>query len=336
MSQVLLFEVIENELKDVVGPDDVTVHEAERLAYSLDAYYVPQMWMDHGSKPTLPDWVVYPETTKEVSGVLKVASRHRVPVIPYGGGTGTQGGAVPLYGGILLDMKKMDRILRIDEESLTVTAQPGINGQQLEWALNKRGLTLAHYPASEYGATLGGYIAARGSGTLSTKYGKAEDMVLSLEVVLASGEVVRTPSIPNHACGPGLLQVFVGSEGTLGVITEVTMRVEPQPEERRWRAYLFEDLRKGLEAGRRMMTRRLRPCTIRLYDGNSTQKIVKRVLGLEIQGAYMVIGSDGNRAWVDLEMEAIQNICSELEGKDLGSELGSTGGNTDMTFTSRL
>jgi alkyldihydroxyacetonephosphate synthase len=322
MSQVLLFEVIENELKDVVGPDDVTVHEAERLAYSLDAYYVPQMWMDHGSKPTLPDWVVYPETTKEVSGVLKVASRHRVPVIPYGGGTGTQGGAVPLYGGILLDMKKMDRILRIDEESLTVTAQPGINGQQLEWALNKRGLTLAHYPASEYGATLGGYIAARGSGTLSTKYGKAEDMVLSLEVVLASGEVVRTPSIPNHACGPGLLQVFVGSEGTLGVITEVTMRVEPQPEERRWRAYLFEDLRKGLEAGRRMMTRRLRPCTIRLYDGNSTQKIVKRVLGLEIQGAYMVIGSDGNRAWVDLEMEAIQNICSELEGKDLGSELG--------------
>jgi alkyldihydroxyacetonephosphate synthase len=318
----LLWDVIGNELMDVVGPEDVTAREAERLAYSLDAYYVPQMWMDRGLRPLMPDFVVYPETTGEVSGVLKVASRHRMAVIPYGGGTGSQGGTVPLYGGIVLDLKKMDRVVRIDEGSLTVTAQPGINGEQLERELNGRGLTLAHYPASQYGATLGGYIAARGSGTLSTKYGKAEDMVLNLEVVLASGQVLRTPVVPNHACGPGLLQLFVGSEGTLGVITEVTMRVDPLPQERRWRAYLFEDLRKGLEAGRRMMTRRVRPCTIRLYDEGSTQKIVKRVLGLDVQGSYMVVGADGERWLVEREMEVIDGICRQMEGKDLGSEPG--------------
>jgi alkyldihydroxyacetonephosphate synthase len=118
------------------------------------------------------------------------------------------------------------------------------------------------------------------------------------------------------------LQLFVGSEGTLGIITEITMRLDPVPEERRWRAYLFDDIRKGLEAGRRIMTKRLRPCTIRLYDQNSTQRLLKRVLDLDVQGAYMVIGSDGDKDSVDLEMATIHEICSNLEGEDLGSELG--------------
>jgi alkyldihydroxyacetonephosphate synthase len=288
----------------------------------LDAYYVPQIWLDRGQTPPKPDWIVFPESVDEISRLLKLASRHRVPVIPYGGGTGSQGGSVPLYGGILLDLKKINRIAKIDEESCTVTAEAGINGQHLEWTVNKKGLTLAHYPASEYGATLGGYVAARGSGTLSTKYGKAEDMVLSMEIVLPSGERIRTLPVPNHACGPGLLQLFVGSEGTLGIITEVTMRLDPIPEERRWRAYIFDDIRKGLEAGRRIMTKRLRPCTIRLYDENSTQRIVKKVLDLDVAGSYMVIGSDGDKKAVDLEMNTIHGICTNLEGKDLGPELG--------------
>ncbi|MBW1945434.1 MAG: FAD-binding oxidoreductase [Deltaproteobacteria bacterium] len=322
MTDTLLFEIIRNELMDIVGHDDVTVHEAERIAYSTDYYFAPQVWIDRGQTPPKPDWIVFPESVDEISRLLKLASRHRIPVIPYGGGTGSQGGGVPLYGGILLDLKKLNRIIKIDEESYTVTAQAGVNGQHLEWTLNKKGLTLAHYPASAYGATLGGYVAARGTGTLSTKYGKAEDMVLSMEIVLPSGEVIRTLPVPNHACGPGLLPLFVGSEGTLGVITEVTIRLDPVPEERRWRAYLFNDIRKGLEAGRRIMTKRLRPCTIRLYDQNSTQRLLKRVLNLDVQGAYMVVGSDGDKDFVDLEMNAIHEICTNLEGEDLGSELG--------------
>ncbi len=318
----LLFDVIKNELMDIVGPDDVSVREPERLAYGVDYYLVPQIWMDRGLTPPKPDCIVWPESAEEVSKILKLASRHRIPVIPYGGGTGTQGGCVPLYGGIMLDLKKMNRIIKMDEESLTVTAETGVHGQQLEWEANKRGLTLAHYPASEFGTTVGGYVAARGSGTLSTKYGKAEDMVLSMQVVLPDGQIIRTLPVPSHACGPGLLQLFVGSEGTLGVITEVTMRLDPIPETRRWRAYLFDDIRKGLEAGRRIMTKRLRPCTIRLYDENSTQRLIKKVLGIDAHGSYMVIGSDGDKEAVDLEMKQMHTICTGLDAKDLGPELG--------------
>jgi alkyldihydroxyacetonephosphate synthase len=322
MVKDLLFDVIKNELMDIVGYDDVSVREPEKLAYGLDYYLVPQIWMDRGLAPPRPDCIVWPESAQEVSRILKLATRHRIPVIPYGGGTGTQGGCVPLYGGIVLDLKKMDRIIKIDEESLTVTAETGAHGQHLEWEANKKGLTLAHYPASQYGATVGGYVAARGSGTLSTKYGKAEDMVLSMQVVLPNGDIIRTLPVPSHACGPGLLQLFVGSEGTLGIITEVTLRLDPVPEERRWRAFLFDDMRKGLEVGRRIMTKRLRPCTIRLYDENSTQRIVKKVLGFDVQGSYMVVGSDGDKEAVDLEMRQIHDICTGLDGKDLGPDLG--------------
>ena len=322
MSENLLLSIIKNELLDIVGYEDVTVREAELLAYSMDFYLVPQLWIDRHQPLQKPDFIVYPESAAEVARIHKLAARHGIAVIPYGGGTGSQGGVVPLYGGIIIDMKKMDQIVKIDEASLTVTAQPGINGQHLEWALNKKGFTLAHYPASEYGATLGGYVAARGSGTLSTKYGKAEDMVVSMEVVLASGEIIRTLPVPNHACGPGLLQLFVGSEGTLGTITEITMRLDPIPAVRRFNSYIFEDVRQGLEAGRRIMTQRLHPCVIRLYDSSSSERVVKRVLDLDVKGAFMVVGSDGDQRFVDLEMEIIHEICTELKGKELGPEPG--------------
>ena len=322
MSENLLLSIIKNELLDIVGYEDVTVREAELLAYSMDFYLVPQLWIDRHQPLQKPDFIVFPESAAEIARIHKLAARHGIAVIPYGGGTGSQGGVVPLYGGIIIDMKKMDQIVKIDEASLTVTAQPGINGQILEWSLNKKGFTLAHYPASEYGATLGGYVAARGSGTLSTKYGKAEDMVVSMEVVLASGEIIRTLPVPNHACGPGLLQLFVGSEGTLGTITEITMRLDPIPEVRRFNSYIFEDVRQGLEAGRRIMTQRLHPCVIRLYDSSSSERVVKRVLDLDVKGAFMVVGSDGDQRFVDLEMEIIHEICTELKGKELGPEPG--------------
>ena len=158
MFEDLLVGIIKNELQDIVGHDDVTVREAERLAYSMDFYLVPQLWIDRRQSLRKPDFIVFPESAAEVARIHKLAARHGIPVIPYGGGTGSQGGVVPLYGGIILDLKKMDRIVKIDDASLTVTAQPGINGQRLEWALNKKGFTLAHYPASEYGATLGGTL----------------------------------------------------------------------------------------------------------------------------------------------------------------------------------
>jgi alkyldihydroxyacetonephosphate synthase len=315
-------EAIYSELADIVGPAHVSDKVSDRLIYTGDWSWMSQVWLDRGEQPPTPDFVVHPGSPGEISRLLQVAAIHGLPIVPWGGGSGTQGGAAPLYGGIVLDTKRLDRIMEIDERSLTVRAQAGVIGTTLEWALNEHGLTLPHYPASANCATLGGYLAARGSGVISTKYGKAEDLVLSIEVVLPNGAVVRTLPVPNHASGPGLLQLFVGSEGTLGVITEATMRIERLPEARLLRGVLFNDLHAALEAGRRIMTSRLQPCVLRLYDEASTTTMLKRVLGLEAEGACFIVGFDG---WAEIaaaqEARALA-ICSELGGADLGREPG--------------
>ncbi|HEU4751738.1 MAG TPA: FAD-binding oxidoreductase, partial [Armatimonadota bacterium] len=207
------YEMVRSELEEVVGAEHVSTEDADRLIYSCDWFWAPQMWLDRGQELPAPDYVVHPGGVEEISAILEIANKYRIPVIPWGGGSGTQGGALSLYGGIVLDLKRLDRILEINEQALTVTAQAGINGTRLEWALNERGLTLPHYPASANCATLGGYLAPRGSGTISTKYGKAEDLVMSMQVVLPDGHVMRTPPIPSHASGPDFMGIFLGTEG---------------------------------------------------------------------------------------------------------------------------
>lgn len=315
-------EMIRSELEDVVGRHYITTKESDRLIYSTDWSWMPQMWLDRGEKLPVPDYIVHPGSVEEISAVLRIANTFHLPIIPWGGGSGTQGGALPLYGGIIVDMKRLDKVLEINETALTVTAEAGINGTQLEWALNEKGLTLPHYPASANCATLGGYLAPRGSGTISTKYGKAEDLVMSMQVVLPTGEVIRTPAVPSHASGPDFARLFLGSEGTLGIITEATMQVDYLPEVRLFRAVLFEDLANALEAGRRMMTRRLNPMVIRLYDPSSTASLVKHVLGYELEGAYMVLGFDGDKEIAALQEQKALAICAELGAQDLGHEPG--------------
>jgi alkyldihydroxyacetonephosphate synthase len=322
MSIGLQLGMIHSELEEIVGHDFVSVKEADKLVYSVDWFWLPQMWLDRGQKLQPPDFIVHPGSIEEISEVLKIANSYKIPVIPWGGGSGSQGGAVPVYGGIILDMKRLNKIIDIDEKSLTVTAQAGINGTQLEWAVNEKNLTLPHYPASANCATLGGYLAPRGSGTISTKYGKAEDLVLGMQVVLPTGEIIRTPKIPQHAAGPDFYHLFLGSEGTLGVITEATMQLDYLPEVRLFRAVLFDDLSKGLEAGRKMMVQRLEPTVIRLYDKKSTLSQVKKVLGYEFDGAYMVIGFDGDKDIATLQEKKAMKICEDLGAKDLGREPG--------------
>jgi alkyldihydroxyacetonephosphate synthase len=317
--------MIETELRDLVGRDAVSVltEESDRLSYSADYFWVPRMWLDRGQKPPLPDFVVLPETVDQVAALVRLANVYRIPIIAWGGGSGGQGGIMPVYGGITLDLKRLNRILEINAKAQTVTAQAGINGYELECALNDAGFTLPHYPASVHSATLGGYLACRGSGVLSTKYGKAEDMVLSMQVVLPNGDVIRTLPVPNHAAGPGILQLFVGAEGSYGLISEATMRIERVPEDRRFRALLFESLSDGLEAGRRIMLDRLQPMVIRLYDEPSTIKQVGKVLGMAVeQGAYMVIGFDGWKEIAEAQERRALRICRELGAQDLGAEPG--------------
>lgn len=319
----LQFKMILHELTSIVGRDHVITSEADLTPYAVDIYWVPRMLIDRGRLPPLPDVVVLPGSVEEVLAIVRLANTYHVPIIPWGGGSGSQGGIMPMYGGITMDLKRLNKIIEINDISGTVTAQGGINGYDLENALNEAGWTLPHYPASVHSATLGGYLACRGSGTVSTKYGKAEDMVLSVEVVLPNGEVIRTLSVPNHAAGPGILQLFVGAEGSYGIITEATMRLEQLPEVRRFRSFLFPDMHSGLEAGRRIMLDRLQPLVIRLYDERSTVKTVRRVLGIEVdRGSYMVIGFDGWEDIVEAQERRAFAICKELGAEDLGEEAG--------------
>lgn len=322
MKRAIQFEMIRSELEEVVGEKYISTKESDRLVYATDWFWVPQMWLDRGEEPAKPEFIVHPGTVQELSDIIKVANAYKVPVIPYGGGSGSQGGALSIYGGIILDLKRLNKIIEIDEKSLTVTAEAGINGTQLEWALNERGFTLPHYAASSNCATLGGYLAPRGSGTISTKYGKAEQLVLSMQVVLPTGEIIRTPIVPIHASGPDYFHIFLGSEGTLGTITEATMQIEYLPETRLLRALLFDNLTSALEAGRLIMTKRYDPMVIRLYDPASTASRIKAILGYELEGAYMVMGFDGDPDLAALQEEKAMTICKELGAQDLGREPG--------------
>ena len=315
-------EMIRSELEEIVGEHFISIKETDKLVYSTDWSWMPQMWLDRGQRLPTPDYIIHPGSAEEIAEILLIANKYRIPVVPWGGGSGTQGGALPLFGGILVDTKRMDKIIEIDEKSLTVTAQAGINGQQLEWALNEKGLTLPHYAASSNCATLGGYLAPRGTGTISTKYGKAEDMFLRMQVVLPTGEIIRTAHVPKHAAGPDWARLWLGAEGTFGIITEATMQVDYLPAARLLRAVLFDNLSNAIEAGRLIMTRRLEPFVIRLYDPESTRSQVKKVLGYEFDGAYMVIGFDGDPDIAALQEKKAIEICMGLGARDLGREPG--------------
>ncbi len=314
----LEYEMVLGELADVVGEEHLSTRASDKLVYASDWSWMPQMWLDRGREPPSPDFIVHPGSAEEISRVLQVANTYRLPVVPWGGGSGTQGGAVPIFGGILIDVKRLDKIIEISETSQTVTAQTGVIGQVLEFALNEHGLTLPNYAASANCATIGGYVAARGSGVVSTKYGRVEDLVLTLQVVLPDGTIIRTPPVPKHASGPGYLSLFIGSEGLFGVITECTFQVERLPETRLFRGLLFKDLHNALEAGRRIMLARLQPSVLRLYDEASTTSLVKRVLNLDLEGAFLNVIFDGFEDIATAQFNRALKICAELGGQDLG------------------
>ena len=319
-----MYEMIRTELTDVVGDEFVDTKFADKFGHSIDYYWIPEMWHDRGRVCPKPDFVVRPKTSEEVARIMKIANQYKIPVVPWGGGSGSQDGALPISHGIVLDMKRMNRIIQIDKHALTVTAQTGIITKHLEWGCNKEGLSTMHLPASIACSTIGGFLAHRGTGVLSTKYGKIEDMVMSLEVVTPTGEIIRTLPVPRHASGPDMTMLFLGSEGTLGVITEVTLKVHPQPESRQFRAYIFKDFHTAMQAGQTLMRSRLQPCAMRLYDETETKTHVSKVFGIDLdKGAYLVFGFDGRKDIVDLQMKHAREIMEgEFKGKDLGSKGG--------------
>lgn len=266
-------------LRAALGEDGFSASPLERFAVARDLW--PRGLVDarRGEPPRIPEAVVWPANDLQVSQIFAVAQRFRIPVIPLGSSSGVCGGAVPHAGGIILDLKRMNAIEELDPHSLLVRAQAGLNGERLERALGEAGYTLGHFPSSIYCSTVGGWVAARSAGQLSTRYGKIEDMLVGLRGVLPDGSLYETVPAPRSAFGPDFKAVVMGSEGTLGAITAATFRIWPAPASRRFRAFLAPDVRAGTEAIRNTLRRGARPAAVRLYDELDT----------------LIIGSKGSR-----------------------------------------
>jgi alkyldihydroxyacetonephosphate synthase len=254
---------------------DVILDEGARAEAGRDWWPLAIGWAAEGGVPQRPGVVVRPSSTEQVSAVLAACNESAVPVTAAAGRSGVCGGSIPVHGGVALDMTALEGLVRVDETSLTADVRAGTFGPDLEAALGAvgAGYTLGHWPQSMDLSTVGGWLACRGAGQYSTRYGKIEDMVIGLEVVLADGRVVHTEGKgPRAATGPNLTQLFVGSEGTLGVITEARLRVHPLPAAQGRRAFGFTSFATGLEACRMILRRGATPAVLRLYDETESDR----------------------------------------------------------------
>jgi len=310
------------DLRQAMPPGRVLTEGEVLDRYVTDTYWKALAARAAGAPLGRPDVVVKPHSDEEVAAVVRLANHYQVPVVPWGGGSGTQGASIPTHGGIVIDLTGMDRIVEVDERSMTVTAEPGVNGKRLEAALNQRGLMLPHYPASAELATVGGYVAARGSGVLSTRYGKIEDLVVSLRVVTPTGEIVDTLPVPRHAVGPDIAPLFIGSEGSLGVITRVRLQIAPLPATRHFEVVSFPTVEDGIEAVRKSLQSGLRPSVVRLYDEVATRITLSPVVGSELPGVATVICFEGDAGVVAAEREAMLKLVRAHNGDVLDSGLG--------------
>ena len=216
----------------------VSTLDGEVVEASRDWWPLAMIWALDGEVGARAAAVVRPADAAQVAAVLAVCDAARIPVTAAGGRSGVCGASVPVHGGVLLDMTALDGIVEVDHDSMLVRVLPGTFGTWFEETLRaEHGVTAGHWPQSIDLSTVGGWIACRGAGQYSTRYGKIEDIVAGLEVALADGRVIRTGGAPRAAVGPDLTQLFVGSEGTLGIVTEVTLRLHPAPATEQRAAY---------------------------------------------------------------------------------------------------
>ncbi len=311
------------ELAQIVGRERVQAGVAARERHPGDMSWLTYVHAHFGRSLACQDVAVTATSTREVSEIMRLASRLGVPVTPVAGASGVQGAANANCGGILLDLSAMKQVRHLDRSSLTCTVEAGMIVRDFEDWLNAQGLSFTHYPASAEWASIGGCVAARGSGVLSTKYGTMQDHLLSAEFVLPQGDVVQLPPIPRHGVGPDVTQLLSGSEGTLGVLTAVTVKLRLLPAHRRFAAFRFDGLGPGIEAGRRIMTEGLRPAVMRLYDAHAAVKSLERAVRAGLDGETMLIMVDGHHERLVAEEAALcSEICLELGARGLGAEIG--------------
>ena len=256
-----------------LGEGQVVDDKKSRLVHAAGKSFRDLWLMRHGQVQFAPDCVVYPDTEEDVALVVRAAHEHGVVLVPFGGGSNIAGCLVPIDRGgrmvVSLDMCRMHRVLEVDRYSLTARIQPGVYGQHLEDQLAEHGVTLGHFPDSFLHSTLGGWVATRSAGMQSDIYGKIEDMVISLRMVTPSGTII-TRTVPKSSNGIDIKHLCIGSEGILGVITEVVVQVHHKPEKEDWYGWLFPDFKSGLDAIHECHRGDCMPTVTRLNDPKKT------------------------------------------------------------------
>lgn len=311
---------VKRQLEVWLGKENVSDAEVDKISYSRDAWPLRLIRLGRLILEAQPDLIVWPQTVKQIQKIIRLANQESIPIIPVSGAGGVAGGSLAVTGGIIVDVKKMNRVLNLDKESLTVTVEPGILGQELEEFLQPHQYTTGHLPSSIYSSALGGFAAARSAGVLSSKYGKIEDMITGLEVVLPSGDLLRTKAVPRSSMGPDLKHIFIGSEGTYGIITELTLRIAPIPESTQFASFLFPDLHSGMNAVKQVFRHDLKPALIRLYDENETRFVLSRFKPPPDGACVLNFIYRATNDLVKLEKRTIGKLCLEGGAEDLGPE----------------
>ena len=299
-----------------------SVAAEELVSYSRDAWPLALKLSQAGQIPYLPDLVFHARSSEEIANVLKWANAHHVPVTAWGAGSGVVGAALATQGGILLDLSHLNKILVLDKTNLLVKVQAGMIGEQLEKELNSHGYTLNHSPQSLNRSTIGGWIATRAAGQFSSRWGNIEDFAMALTVALADGQIITTRLAPRAAIGPDIKNIFIGSEGTLGIVLDVTLKIFPLAESRLFETISFPSLESGLAGMRRLMQTGLRPFLIRLYDADESL-FVARWSGITPpnKANLLLLGCEGQREMAQTEFRLAKQILQSQGGEILGPEI---------------
>jgi glycolate oxidase len=300
-------------LTAIVGPANVRADEASRLAYGTDG-------VKGGGRAA--DLVVIPAETVEISRVVRACAEHRVPFVPRGAGTGYSGGAVPLHGGVVISLERMNRILEIDEANLVAVVEPNVITGQLQEAVEKVGLFYPPDPASLAISSIGGNVAECAGGPRAFKYGTTKQYVLGLEAVLPTGEVVETGGkAVKNVVGYDLTHLLVGSEGTLAIITKIILRLVPKPLVQATLRAAFTDVAFAAAAVAEIVRRRIVPSALELIDGECLEAVARylevRSLAPAGTAAMLLIEVDGAPETVAAEAEGVAAACRAAQATEV-------------------
>ncbi|MFD2701896.1 FAD-linked oxidase C-terminal domain-containing protein [Paenibacillus shunpengii] len=303
----MLAQEIKNRLRQIVGAQQFRDDNEALVAHSYDGTPMLQ---------SLPEGVIYPETTKQVSEIMSVLAAHRIPLVSRGSGSNLCGGTVPVEGGVVMVMHRMNRIVDVDLENLTATVQPGLITAEFIAHIESLGLFYPPDPSSMRISTIGGNIAECSGGLRGLKYGTTKDYVLGLEAVLANGEIIRTGGkLMKDVAGYDLTKLLIGSEGTLAIITEATLKLVPPPKSKKTMIAMYKDLYGAARTVSRIIESQIIPATLEIMD-NPTIRVVDDFAKLGLprdMEAILLIEQDGEPEAVERDIDHIRHIClSEL------------------------